>query len=105
MMWCNEHGAVEPEAYTEYDIPDVNVGGYREEQINTCPNCHEVLLFGADHCKCGEWKGEEDEWCPNCIDMRNQTMGTAIHQIGLDTNLELSFKDAKDLLFSYFEEN
>lgn len=69
-MWCNHCGkVVEADFYTDYDIPDANVGGYEKHEVAICPICHHRLNDYADSCAvCSEPIAQGKGLCDCCKD-------------------------------------
>ena len=70
MMWCNNcREAVEPGTYNEYDIPDINDGGYRKAQIDVCPFCGGEVYQEPGKCvMCGELIAPGRDLCDLCAE-------------------------------------
>lgn len=70
MMWCdNCKKAVEPSSHNEYEIPNVDVGGYETIQVLTCPDCGQEVYREADECAmCGELIAPGETLCGLCSD-------------------------------------
>lgn len=70
MMWCNNcKEAVEPGTYNEYDIPDINAGGYRKTRIDVCPFCGQEVYQEPGTCvMCRELIAPGKSLCDPCAD-------------------------------------
>lgn len=69
MMWCdNCKKAVEPSSHNEYEIPDVDVGGYETIQVLTCPDCGQEVYQEPGECAmCGELIAPGETLCDLCV--------------------------------------
>ena len=70
MMWCdNCKKAVEPSSHNEYEIPNVNVGGYETIQVLTCPDCGQEVYQDAEQCvMCCEFIAPGVSLCDLCVE-------------------------------------
>lgn len=70
MMWCNTcNTAVEPDNHNEYEIPDINAGGYETIQVLTCPGCGQEVYQEPGECvMCGELIAPGKALCDLCTE-------------------------------------
>ena len=92
----------EPIWVQEYEIHE-EVDGQQTAKFNTpfCPSCL-TELEEADRCSCGEWKNKRDDWCAECVVIRDDAVQRCINQIRTEKKLALSTKQIKDLMLTYF---
>lgn len=104
MYWCKECKAPlsRPLIATEYEIHnEVDDRKYEKFEIPYCPVCnHEV--YEAKQCSCGKWMNCLDEWCADCLKIRDKAVIHCIAQIRLNTKLKLSSEKTRDLILDYF---
>ena len=98
MYWCKEcnRPLADPLIATEYEI-------HRDErfEIPYCPACgHEV--YEAKQCSCGKWTNCLDDWCADCLRIRDKAVMHCIAQIRLNSKLKLSSEETRDLILNYF---
>ncbi|MGF6376877.1 uncharacterized protein with PIN domain [Clostridiales Family XIII bacterium PM5-7] len=69
MMWCERCSeAIESVIYHEYDIPDVNVGGYRKDAFEKCPECGSVVFDEPSCCvMCKRPIAPDLNLCESCV--------------------------------------
>lgn len=105
MLWCKHCGteAGSPNWVTEYDIHnEVDDRKTEAVRIPFCPTCGGQLVE-AGRCACGNWKDADADWCGRCLHVRDHALMHCTARIRIDTRLELSCEDTKDLILSYFE--
>ena len=97
MMWCNNcKKPVEPSSHNEYEIPNIDVGGYETIQVLTCPDCrHEVYQEPGECVMCGELIAPGETLCALCSDDIESSIDLLTEYRKLDT------KAVKDGLAEY----
>jgi len=96
-MWCNNcKKPVEPSSHNEYEIPNIDVGGYERVQVLTCPDCgHEVYQEPGECVMCGELIAPGETLCALCGDDIESSIDLLTEYRKLDT------KAVKDGLAEY----
>lgn len=104
MFWCKncETEVSEPIWVTDCEIHE-EVDGQRADKyrIPFCPCCLSELSE-ADRCDCGEWKEKGDDWCGECLAIRDDTVQHCINAIRVQKKLALDTEQIKDLMMTYF---
>lgn len=104
MYWCKEcnRPLADPLITTEYEIHrEVDDRRYERFEIPYCPACgHEV--YEAKQCSCGKWTNCLDDWCADCLRIRDKAVIHCIAQIRLNSKLKLSSEETRDLILNYF---
>lgn len=68
MMWCNTcKKPVEPSSHNEYEIPNIDLGGYERVQVLTCPDCGQEVYQEPELCvMCKEFIAPGKALCDLC---------------------------------------
>lgn len=105
MLWCEKCGVAvtEPvivqETLIHSEMSEQDVEYFK---IPYCPSCFSEL-DRADRCACGEWKNEYDDWCAECLEVRNETVQSCINEIRVQRKMELNTDQIRDLMMTYFD--
>lgn len=106
MYWCEKCRKPLKSAFMamEYEIHnEIDDGKYEKFEIPYCPVCKQEV-YEARQCSCGRWTNYLDDWCPDCIKIRDKAVIHCIAQIRMNTKLQLSAEETRDLILSYFGE-
>lgn len=87
MMWCNScKKPIEPSWHNEYEIPNIDVGGYEAIQVLTCPDCGQEVYQDAGQCvMCCEFIAPDKALCDCCAEEIGAMVTTLADGLKIDT--------------------
>lgn len=86
MMWCNNcKKPTEPSSRNEYEIPNIDVGGYETKHVPTCPDCGQEVYQDAGECvMCGELITPGETLCALCAEEIGAMVTTLAEGLKID---------------------
>lgn len=97
MMWCNScKKPVEPSSHNEYEIPNIDAGGYETIQVLTCPDCGQEVYQEAGQCiMCCEFIAPDKALCALC----DEEIGAMVTMLA--EGMKINRADALDGIAEY----
>jgi hypothetical protein len=96
MYRCNECGSIFEELGKKTEL----VGECRGTNAYTtwpcCPICGSEDFEEGNYCDCGEFVGEGEKYCPDCLELVTEAINECVKRVGADLNIDES--EARELI-------